>query len=91
MDGSRRAAALARQAAEILPGPPSADDLDGARAWADLVRDTAARLAACAGGAGDASRAAPPAATVPRRVLTAQDLLDIAAVGHRTSGRAQLM
>ena len=69
--------ALARRAADLLPGPPPADDRDGYAAWCALVRDTAGRLAELAGMPAD-----PPAGMLRRNLVTWEDLLDLAAVPH---------
>ncbi|WP_460846705.1 hypothetical protein [Phytohabitans suffuscus] len=42
----RRAVALAKHAAKLLPEPPPADDVEGYLAWRDLVLDTAVRISA---------------------------------------------
>lgn len=92
MDRITHTAALARQAAAILPAPPSADDREGAAGWAGLVVTTAERLGAHAG--------VPPLglreADVPRRALTGPDLLALAGLptlsdpaGRRPHGAAR--
>lgn len=52
MENWQRIALLARQAADILPEPPPADNRAGYQAWEALVLRTAARIGVLAGAAG---------------------------------------
>lgn len=61
MENWQRIAVLARQAADILPEPPPADNREGYQAWEGLVLSTAARIGVLAGTGG-----AVPATVGPR-------------------------
>ncbi|MBK1787114.1 hypothetical protein [Prauserella cavernicola] len=52
MENWQHIAALARQAADLLPGPPPADDREGYQAWESLVLSAAARIGVLAGASG---------------------------------------
>lgn len=77
MDDWNRVAVLARRAADILPEPPAADDLDGYRAWEELVLYAAMRVSAIAGGDGSVATSVGPRS---RRRVTWRALLDLASV-----------
>ena len=72
-----RVTTMAHRAAELLPEPPPAGDLDGYLAWRELVWSTAVRLSALAG-CTLASRDSATHELHAGAPVTAQYLLDLA-------------
>lgn len=83
MQQIERVAAIAQQAAELLPAAPAHWDVEGYMAWRELVWSTATRLSVIAGRSLDGR---DPQVTEPALVgvITAHQLLDLACAVSRS-------